>query len=73
MVLVECGFYRASRRGNQAPDLGDSGSPEQVLTGMAVPDKDQGTMGTRKQTNDSSWLRAQKTYGNAFMQTKIRF
>ena len=75
-ALVKSGLYQVSKRGYQAPGLGGcSRSLEHFLTGAAFwfwqrpglhGDKEIG------KENDSSWLRAQKMYVNAFMQTKIR-
>ena len=75
-TLVKGGLYQVSKRGYQAPGLeGCSGSLEHFLTGAAFwywqrpglhGDKEIG------KENDSSWLKAQKTHTNAFMQTKIR-
>lgn len=72
VALAEGGLHPANRRGGWAPGLGESGSLEQFLTETAGSGTDQCTVEMQKQTNDSSWLRAQKMYANAFMQTQIR-
>lgn len=50
MALAEGGLHQVRRRDDWALGLGDSGSLEQFLTGLAGSGKDQGTMETKKQT-----------------------